>query len=147
MVRSWPERLAKRVPRLTQTLDKMEDRGRTSDPHYSKILAELAELCEQIIEATEEAKHELSQVRTEATLSRRKLAEERDAFKAERDAFNSMREQTLCALRSGGENLKRQLDEVASERAALAQDRDITEASRRQYEAAVAVFKKGMAGL
>lgn len=119
MPRSWPERVAKRSKRLMQSLDILERKGRTDKP-YETLIGELAELCDQIVPAVEEAKRELHQVKTDAIFWRRKMEEDTAAFKRDRQDFADWSESQRKRLKDGGEDLARQKGEIAKERAELA---------------------------
>jgi chromosome segregation ATPase len=120
MPRSWPERLAKRIGRLSQNLDQIEAKGRTADKSYSRMLEELGDLCCQILDARDKAKAELSQATTDALFLRRKLAEERSAFNAERAAFHEERDRIRAARKMELAELAQAQSEISRERADMA---------------------------
>ena len=134
MPRSWPERLAKRVPRLIDGLNKMEDKGRQNDPHFEKMLCELADLCSQMAETQEKARAELHDIETKVIFHRREMERKSEQFKKDRAALDRLAEETRRKLKEGQEDLKRQAGEVSKERAELAAEKERTQEARRRYQ-------------
>lgn len=133
MTRSWPERLAKRIGRLSENLDQIEAKGRTSDKAYSRMLEELGDLCRQILDARDEAQAELNQTKTDALFIRRKLADEKNWLKAERESFEKERvEFRACRKASEAETVRVQ-GELAKERAELQAATDRAKEAERKF--------------
>lgn len=142
MPRSWPERLAKRVPRLVDSLNKLEDKGRTKDPQFGKMLKELAELCGQILVAREQAEAELHQAKTDTIFHRRRMEEDTAAFKKERAAFASEVEELRKRLDEGEADLRRRSQLVDRDRHALAEALERAGAAERKYIQFIEHMKK-----
>ena len=147
MPRYEPERFARRAERLVQTLDKLHSKGRFSDPKYRKLIGELADICDQILDAREQAQRDLERAIMDAQNSRkrRKLAEAK--LKAEREAF--LKEMTECrdAMQRGEADLKRQLTEIRNERNLLAEAQAEAETAKHRCEEFMAQMKGAAATL
>lgn len=147
MARSWPERLARRVPRLVDSLNKLEDKGRTSDPKFDKLLKELAALCDQILTARETAEAELHQAKTDAIFHRRRMESETAKLKQEREEFSREVADGRKRLSDGEADLLRRSQIVDRDRVALAESLERSGAAERKYNQFIEHMKKASAKL
>ena len=133
--------------RLSTNLDMMEAKGRTSDHAYGRMLAEMGDLCCQILSARDQANAELHQAKTDAILLRRAMAKEQAGLRASQDKFAIEQQEARAQRKADHAETSRIRSELVGERASLTEATDRAKEAERKFTDFMDQMKKASAKL